>query len=54
MTADKAGALGDDAEKWSSIGWKEAHRQVRRLQMRIAKAVKEGRWNRVLPDAFFW
>ena len=47
MTAQKAGALRDDAEKWSSIDWKEAHRQVRRLQMRIAKAVKENRWNKV-------
>ncbi len=37
MTAQKAGALRDDAEKWSSIGWKEAQRQVRRLQVRIAK-----------------
>jgi hypothetical protein len=41
MTAKKAGALRDDAEKWSSIDWKEAHQQVRRLQVRIAKAVKE-------------
>jgi RNA-directed DNA polymerase len=47
MTADKAGALKDDADKWSSIDWKEAERQVRRLQVRIAKAVKENRWNKV-------
>ena len=46
MTA-KAGALRDDADRWSSIDWKEARRQVRRLQMRIAKAVKENRWNKV-------
>lgn len=39
MTAQKAGALRDNAEKWSSINWKEAQREVRRLQMRIAKAV---------------
>jgi len=39
MTADKAGALGDEAKKWSSIDWKHARRQVRRLQVRIAKAV---------------
>jgi hypothetical protein len=32
MTADKAGALKDGADKWSSIDWKEAGRQVRRLQ----------------------
>ena len=47
MTAQKAGALKDDADKWNSIGWKEAQRQVRRLQVRIAKAVKENRWNKV-------
>jgi RNA-directed DNA polymerase len=46
MTA-KAGALRDDAAKWSSSDWNEARRQVRRLQMRIAKAVKENRWNKV-------
>ena len=37
----------DDADKWISIDWKEAERQVRRLQVRIAKAVKENRWNKV-------
>jgi RNA-directed DNA polymerase len=47
MAAAKAGALIDDAKKWSSINWKQAQRQVRRLQMRIAKAVKENRWNKV-------
>jgi RNA-directed DNA polymerase len=47
MIAQKAGALRDDAAKWSSIDWKEARRKVRRLQMRIAKAVKENRWNKV-------
>ena len=47
MTAQKAGALRDDADKWHSIDWKKARREVRRLQMRIAKAVKENRWNRV-------
>ncbi len=47
MTAQRAGALKDDAAKWNSIDWKEARRQVRRLQVRIAKAVKENRWNKV-------
>jgi len=45
--ARKAGALRDDADKWNSIDWKEAQRQVRRLQVRIAKAVKDKRWNKV-------
>ncbi len=46
-TALRAGALIDDAKKWKSIDWKHARRQVRRLQVRIAKAVKENRWNKV-------
>jgi RNA-directed DNA polymerase len=45
--AIRAGALIDGAKKWQSIDWKHARRQVRRLQVRIAKAVKENRWNRV-------
>ncbi|BBO91988.1 group II intron reverse transcriptase/maturase [Desulfosarcina ovata] len=47
MTAETAGALKDDADKWSSVDWKQAQREVRRLQVRIAKAVKENRWNKV-------
>jgi RNA-directed DNA polymerase len=46
-TALDAGALIDDAKKWKSINWTWIRRQVRRLQVRIAKAVKENRWNRV-------
>jgi hypothetical protein len=46
VKAQKAGALGDDADKWNSFDWKEARRKVRRLQVRIAKAVKENRWNK--------
>lgn len=32
---------------WHSIDWKRARREVRRLQIRIAKAVKEGDYGRV-------
>jgi RNA-directed DNA polymerase len=32
---------------WHEIDWAKAHRTVRRLQMRIAKAVREGRWGKV-------
>ena len=46
-TAIRAGALIDDAAKWKSIDWKYTRRQVRRLQVRIAKAVKENKWNKV-------
>jgi RNA-directed DNA polymerase len=47
-TVNHTGALiGDDARKWNTIDWDHVRCQVRRLQVRIAKAVKEGRWNRV-------
>jgi RNA-directed DNA polymerase len=45
-TAPRAGALRDDAASWKSIDWKQAWRNVRRLQVRIAKAVQEDRWNK--------
>ena len=32
---------------WHEINWKKAHRKVRKLQVRIAKAAKAGRYNRV-------
>ena len=47
MIANSAGALIDDAKKWKAIDWQYVRRQVRRLQVRIAKAVKEIRWNKV-------
>jgi RNA-directed DNA polymerase len=34
-------------EQWDAIEWKPIERQVLRLQMRIAKAVREGRWGKV-------
>jgi len=43
----QAGAPVDDAKKWTSIDWRHARRHVRRLQVRIAKAVLERRWNKV-------
>ncbi len=32
---------------WHDIDWKKAHRMVRKLQMRIAKATKTGKYNKV-------
>lgn len=34
-------------DSWRSIDWKKAHKEVRRLQMRIAKAVQEGKHGKV-------
>jgi len=33
--------------EWHQTDWEQAHQQVRRLQVRIAKAAKEGKWGKV-------
>jgi hypothetical protein len=38
-----AGAAPERASDWHSIEWKKVWRTVRRLQVRIVKAVKTGR-----------
>ena len=40
-------ALPDGVECWSSIDWPSTYKAVERLQVRIAKAVREGRWGKV-------
>src|SRR5437763_16301545 len=45
--ATLAGATPDSALDWHSINWKKVYRTVRRLQARIVKAVREGRWGKV-------
>jgi len=47
MTAPVAGALPSLAQQWKAIDWFSVTREVRRLQMRIAKAVNQKRWNKV-------
>lgn len=42
-----AGAPRDKTGTWGKIDWQYARREVRRLQIRIAKAVKGKRWNKV-------
>ena len=41
------GAASDGETDWHSIDWAQAHRTVRRLQRRIAKATRERRWGKV-------
>jgi len=41
------GASSDLAVDWRRINWRAAHRNVRRLQARIVKAVREKRWGKV-------
>ena len=42
-----AGAAPDLAPDWHPINWRAVYCNVRRLQARIVKAVREGRWNKV-------
>ena len=42
-----AGAVSHGEEEWDSIDWNATHENVRRLQMRIVKATKAGRWGKV-------
>jgi RNA-directed DNA polymerase len=46
MTA-QAGAPWDTIPEWKYLDWQSITASVRRLQIRIVKAVKEGRWNKV-------
>lgn len=41
------GAASHGTADWNQIDWHKVRKSVRRLQVRIAKAVKEGRWGRV-------
>jgi RNA-directed DNA polymerase len=47
MTTVKVGASSGHKVNWHGIDWAKAHRTVRRLQVRIAKATRERRWGRV-------
>src|SRR5215472_4382883 len=46
-TAQAVGAVSSEAAEWYAIDWPTIHRNVRRFQVRIAQAVKEGRWGKV-------
>ena len=35
------------ASQWEQIDWPQCERRVRRLQARIVKATREGRWGKV-------
>ena len=47
MAALVAGAPSSLGQQWKQVNWTEIRAQVYRLQMRIAKAVREKRWNKV-------
>ena len=45
--ATPAGAVSHNGVDWNAIHWPKAHTIVRRLQARIVKATRVGRWGRV-------
>lgn len=47
MTAKTAGASLCKAVNWNAIDWQKANQHVSRLQARIVKATREGRWGKV-------
>ena len=46
-TAQAVGAVSSEAAAWYAIDWQTINRSVRRLQVRIVQATKEGRWGKV-------
>ena len=42
-----AGAVPDTPTHWHAIPWRQVFRNVRRLQVRIVKAIQQGRWGKV-------
>lgn len=47
MTVPVTGALPSLAQQWKLLHWDSIKSEVKRLQMRIAKAVRQKRWNKV-------
>jgi RNA-directed DNA polymerase len=49
ITPQKGERLTDMRPKlqWADVGWKKVEKHVNRLQTRITKAVKEGKWHLV-------
>ena len=46
-TVKTVGAVSRAKLAWAAIDWQTARRNVRRLQVRIVQATKEGRWGKV-------
>jgi RNA-directed DNA polymerase len=47
QAATLAGAAPNTAVDWHAINWKKVYRTVRRLQARIVKAIREGKWHKI-------
>ena len=51
-TAQAVGAVSSEAAEWYAIDWQARHRNVRRLQVRIVKAVSFASRPRLPTEAF--
>jgi RNA-directed DNA polymerase len=47
MTERSVGAASHASLHWGDIDWRSVNRNVRRLQVRIVKAVEVNRWGKV-------
>jgi RNA-directed DNA polymerase len=47
MRATLACAPSDRKVNWNAVNWQQVNRNVKRLQARIVKATREGRWGKV-------
>ncbi len=47
MTAEASAGATPHSEDWHAINWQKVHETVRRLQARIVKATKDGKWHKV-------
>ena len=46
VTTRRAGAASHGKVDWHAIDWRQANRNVRRLQARIVQATQDGRWGK--------
>lgn len=46
-TEQSVGAASRDLNSWREVDWRSVNRNVSRLQVRIVKAVEDGRWGKV-------
>lgn len=47
VAATRSGAAPDIVNNWSAINWRQVEANVHRLQVRIVKAIQQGRWGKV-------
>ena len=46
-TLTSVSALSHAPQHWHAVSWRQVERNVKGMQMRIAKATREGKWRKV-------